>query len=262
MSFYLKLRKKLEKKIPKKELDILPRSYNMIGDILILKLKSEKHKKKIAKAVLDIIPSAKTIVLDKGITGIKRKPKIEILAGEKKTITLHKEHGAKFWIDISKTMWSKGNKFEKQRLMKLVKKNEIIVDMFSGLGYFSIILAKKAKKVYAIDINKDAIEFLERNVLLNKLNNVEILHGDCRKFAKLLENTADRIIMGYIYNTEKFLPYALKIAKKNAVIHFHRITKDPEKIKKKLEKYGKVSYRLVKTYAPNVGHYVFDIKLK
>lgn len=260
MSFYIKLRKELENKIPDKELDLLPRSYNMLGDIMIIKLKSEKHKKEIADSILKINPSAKTIILDRGISGIKRKPNIEILAGEKKTITMHKEHGMNFWIDVSKTMWSKGNKFEKQRLAGLVKKNEVVVDMFAGIGYWTVFVAKRAKKVYAIDINKDAIEFLEKNIILNNLNNVEVLQGDCRKFSKLLENTADRVIMGYIYETEKFLPTALKIAKKKAIIHFHRITDDPEKIKKKLNKYGTVSYRLVKEYAPKIGHYVFDIK--
>ena len=54
---------------------------------------------------------------------------------------------------------------------------------------------------------------------------------------------------------------AIKMAKKGATIHFHINTEDSEKIKKMLEKYGKVSYRLVKTYAPNVGHYVFDIRI-
>ena len=167
----------------------------------------------------------------KYIEGVKRIPKIEIIAGKKCTKTIHKELGCKFYIDVADLMWSKGNKEEKKRLLEQVSPGEVIVDMFSGLGYFSIIVAKKAKKVYAIDINPKAVEYLRKNTFLNKVEGrIEILQGDCRDFSDMLENTADRIIMGHLYETEKFLPYALKIAKKGCIIHFHRIIKDGEKM--------------------------------
>ncbi len=160
-------------------------------------------------------------------------------------------------------MWSKGNKAERQRYVKLAKKGEIIVDMFAGIGYFSIFLAKKAK-VYAIDINPKALEYLRKNVWLNKVEDkVEILEGDCRKFSNYLKGVADRVIMGYLYETEKFLPHASKISKKNAIIHFHRIVSQNEKenIKKKLSKNFKILRIIkVKSYAPRIEHLVYDLK--
>ena len=132
---------------------------------------------------------------------------------------------------------------------------------------FSIFLAKycKPKKIYTIDINPKAIEYLRKNIWLNKVENkIEILQGDCRKFAKILENTADRIVMGYLFKTERFLPYATKIAKNKAIIHFHRTVKEEEieKIKEKLEKNVKVlKIKKVKSYAPKIWHAVYDLKV-
>jgi len=268
---------KLEKTLNKKELSDLPRGYQIIGKILLIKLKPNllKHKKVIGNAVLNLFPYIHTVCLIKDIGGIERKPKIEIIAGCKKsTQTLHKEHGCQFLIDVSKVMWSQGNKEERMRLTKQVKPNEIIVDMFSGIGYFSIFIAKycKPKEIYAIDINPEALEFLRKNIWLNNVENtIEILQGDCRKFSNLLENTADRIIMGYLFKTEKFLPYAFKIAKNNAFIHLHRTAKVEEigKLKKKIIDIGKknkvnvkiLKVNKVKSYAPKILHVVLDLKI-
>ncbi len=276
MSFNTKLRNKLKNKLNKKELDYLPKGYQIIGNILLIKLDKKllKHKKIIGKAIIGILPYLHTVCLIKEIKKQVRKPKIEVIFGCKNTQTLHRVHGCKFLLDVSDIMWSQGNKQERMRLVKNVKSRETIVDMFAGIGYFSIFLAKycKPKKIYAIDINPKAIEYLRRNIWLNDVENkIEILQGDCKKFAKLLKNTADRVIMGYLFKTEQFLPHALKIAKNKAVIHFHRTVKQEEidKIKEKIKKIGeknKVKIKVLKTkrvksYAPKIWHVVYDLKV-
>lgn len=281
MSFYTKLRSKLKNKFSDKELEYLPKGYQIIGKILLIKIHKKllKKRKLIGKAIIEILPYIHTVCLIKEIKKITRKPKIEIIAGCKlhkppSTQTLHKEYGCQFLIDVSEVMWSQGNKEERRRITKLVKKGEIIVDMFAGIGYFSIFIAKycKPKKIYAIDINPKAIEYLRKNVWLNNVESIiEVLQGDCRKFARILESTADRIIMGYLFETERFLPFALKTAKNNAVIHFHRTVKEEEieKIKDKLFEIGKknkikikvLKTKRVKSYAPKIWHVVFDMKI-
>ncbi|MFH1229129.1 MAG: class I SAM-dependent methyltransferase family protein [Candidatus Aenigmatarchaeota archaeon] len=277
MSFYAKLKDQLEDNIPVKKLEELPRGYRIVGKIMLLKLRPKlvRHRKAIGKAVLELFPYIQTVCLAKVIGGVKRKPKVEVIAGCKDTRTLQREHGCQFLLDVSKIMWSQGNKEEKMRLVRMVRSNETIVDMFAGIGYFTILMARYSnpKKIYAIDINPDAIEFLKKNAWLNGVESkVEILEGDCRKFAKLLEGSADRVVMGYLFNTEKFLPYALRIAKKNAFIHLHRTAKVEEikKLKKRLVDIGKkngcqlniVRVKEVKSYAPKIQHVVFDIKVK
>jgi len=262
MSFYTKLTEKLKTDVLSEDLILTPRSYFILGKILIIRLnpKLYKYRKIIGKAILEILPYVHTVVLEKQIGGVKRQPKIEVIAGCKNTITTHKEHGAKFILDVSKIMWSKGNKKEKEVMMNAVKPGEVVVDMFAGIGYWSIFLAKKAKKVYSIDLNPDAVEYLRKNAFLNKVENkIEILEGDCQDFVDFLENTADRVVMGYIYETEKFLPAALKIAKKGAIIHFHRNIGENQEIE--FPKEVKIlRMRKVKSYAPKVWHVVYDLK--
>ena len=281
MTFYEKLKRKLKGKISKEKLDFLPRSYQIIGKLFLVKLRPEllKHKKKIGKAVLEIFPYVHSVFLLKGIKERTRKPDIEVIAGckHKKPVpcsqTLHKEYGCKFLLDISEVMWSKGNKNERQRLIEDVKK-ETIVDMFAGIGYFSIFLAKysRSEKVYSIEINPKSAEFLRKNAWMNDVENkIEVLEGDCRDYAKILQNMADRIIMGYLFETEKYLKSALKMAKRSCLIHFHRnmhrneIEEMKEKIVKiaKKEEYEVKFLRIkeVKSYAPNISHYVLDLKV-
>lgn len=276
MSFYLKLREKLEDKLTETELNFLPRSYQIVGKILLLKLKPEllKRRKLVGSAIIELLAYLQTVCLQKRISSIERKPKIEVIAGKKSFLTLHKENGCLFEMDVSKFMFSKGNKEEKMRQAKYVAQNETIVDMFAGIGYWTIPMAKltKAKKIFAIDINPEAVKSLEKNIFLNGVSGkVEIIKGDCRDFAGLLENTADRIIMGYLFETEKFLPAALKIARNNCIIHFHRNIEmeRTEQLKKRIaetaEKNGceiqVISVRKVKSYAPKIWHAVMDLKV-
>ncbi|MEK6923145.1 MAG: class I SAM-dependent methyltransferase family protein [Nanoarchaeota archaeon] len=206
-------------------------------------------------------PYIKTICKISGISGEFRKPKIKKLFGES-TITTHKEHGISYNLDVSKIMFSQGNHFEKKRLTSLVELNEVVIDMFAGIGYFTLPIAKKVKHVYAIEKNPESYSFLEKNIRLNYISNVTAIKGDCRKQSGKLGKIADRIIMGYFPGTKKFLPAALKLAKKNCVIHYHEIGENEKEILEQLPKYAKLlKMRKVKSYSPNKNHYVVDFKL-
>lgn len=277
MSFYDLLRKELNEKLKEEALEKLPRSYSMIGKVAIVKLRPElkEYKKEIGEAMLKILP-VKTVCVMKEILGEMRKPKIEVITGNG-TETIHREHKCIYKIDIAKFMFSKGNKFEKMRIVNQVKSGEVIIDMFAGIGYFTIPIAKlsKAKKVYAMDINPEAIAYLKENVKLNKVENkVEVFQGDCRKICKELAEKGvkgNRIIMGYIFDTYEFFPAALEIAGKNAVIHYHFLAKyeEIEKHKRILEEMAKdnekkievVGIRKIKSYAPKVYHMAMDLRL-
>src|SRR3989344_2220623 len=270
MSFYKQLRESLSNKFSEKDLELLPRSYSVLGKLMIIRLKPRllKRRKLIGKEIRRLFPHIDAVFLEKSIEGVARKPRIELLAGGKRhsgpvTQTLHREHGCSFLLDVSEVMWSKGNKEERDRLSKMVKRGEAVVDMFAGIGYWTIPIAKNAspKTVYAIELNPKSAEFLEKNVWLNRVEDrVEILQGDCRKYAGMLVGIADRVIMGYLYGTEKFLPYARAMAKKNATIHFHTIARDEKEAKRKVRGFKAVSIRKIKSYAPKVWHFVLDLK--
>ncbi|MGC8884974.1 MAG: class I SAM-dependent methyltransferase [Candidatus Nanoarchaeia archaeon] len=251
-------------------IQILPASYQILGHVLLLKLSSaaQRHAKVIAKTILELFPYIQTVALQKGISGVYRVPKIKILAGKKETEVRHKELGCEFFLDVAKIMWSKGNHAERARLVEIVKPNEIILDMFAGIGYWSIPIAKhKPCEIFAIEKRALAFEYLCKNIRLNRVNVIAI-KGDCRK---ILENYSfpnpDRIIMGYFPGTLNFLPSALSVAKKGTVIHFHDLAKNLNELCKQVltTAKGKVcisSARIVKEYSASKQHYVLDLVVK
>jgi len=275
MRFYEKLCDELMDKIPEKKLAELPRGYLALGDIMIIHLERSlyKYKTEIGNACLKLLPYMRTVLLEKRIRGRMRRPEIEVIAGERRTKTIFKEHGCEFLIDFSKVMWSGGNKAERQRLVSIAKRGEVIVDMFAGIGYWSIFLAKycEPKIIYAIDINKDAIELLKTNAQLNNVSDkFEIHEGDCRKIVPKMNLKADRIIMGYLDRTERFLKYIKSIVKPGTIIHLHRNVFEHESIEERILKVLArngieaeiMDARVVKSVAPRVYHKVFDIKVK
>ena len=247
---------------------LLPSSYQIIGDVLLIKfmkIRSLGQKQKIASSILELLPYVKTVCEIKKISSEFRTPRIKKLAG-KRTVTVHKEHGILYKIDVSKIMFSKGNLFEHQRLLKQVKNNEIIIDMFAGIGYFSLSIAKKCKKVYAIEKNPIAYKYLKENIKLNKIKNIEPILGDNRKIR--LNEKADRIVMGYFPGTEKFVPNALKMLKPNGIIHFHNTYREDEvwekpmnDIKKNIKRFKILDKKVVKSVSPRTYHVVIDVKI-
>ena len=154
-----------KKKLSSLEIEDMPSSYQIIGDVMLLKfikIKSISKKKHIAQALLDVFPYLKTVCEIKGVSGELRQPRIKKLAGNG-TETIHKEHGILYKLDVSKIMFSKGNLSERKRLTGKISKDEIIIDMFSGIGYFSLGIAKntEAKKIYAIEKNPIAFKYLK-----------------------------------------------------------------------------------------------------
>ncbi len=250
---------------------LLRGGWEKIGDILIVELLPELEEKKltIGEELLKLFPKSKSVVNRKSIEGVQRTPEVEIIAGEG-TETIHRENHCFFKIDVSKVMFSAGNVSERQRMAGVSNNTETVLDMFSGIGQFTVPLAKhsRPRKVYAIEKSPVTFEFLKENVSLNRLSNVEPILGDCREVST---PTVDRIIMGYFFEPEKFLPRAVSALASNGVIHFHDIvmkkdiSKRIEELKKEIEKLGRVAeikHTIVKSYAPMKWHVVFDIEAK
>jgi tRNA wybutosine-synthesizing protein 2 len=255
--------------------DKLPSSYQIVGTVLLMKLSklTTAQKNKIGKAMLEMLPNVKTVCEVKEVAGEFREPIVSVLAGNG-TATLHKENDIIYKIDAAKIMFSKGNLTERKRLIEQVKPGEEIVDMFAGIGYFSLGLAKftKARRIMAIEKNPVAYRFLTDNIEINKVPQIHAVNDDCKLAAAGLREHADRIIMGYFPGTEKFLPYAIYMAKEGGIIHYHNIYKIHElwakplaEIKEACDHY-RIGYEVlakkkVKSYAPYVQHVVVDFRI-
>jgi tRNA wybutosine-synthesizing protein 2 len=273
-------------------LSLLPAGYQQIGDICIINLdkKLNRYKKEIGKIILKNSRFKTVLNKKSGIKGKKRLPNLEIIAGNRNTETIHREAGIKYKLDPRKVMFSKGNVNERHRIAKLVKKNEVVVDMFAGIGYFTIPIAKqgKAKMIYACEINPISHHYLNENIRLNKINKEKIktFRGNCRNIISRLKKQnikADRILMGLLPSPKSYLKDAKKIAntkklkisgvpetqgvskQKGAVIHYEAIASDPKELIKEIKgefpnaRISKVVR--VKSYRPKVWHFTIDASI-
>ena len=282
MSFKDLLKEKLKDKLSKEDLGLLPSGFQAVGDIAILNLNSQllKYKKEIAKATQELFPRFETICNKTGeIKGTYREPQIEVLLGNE-TEAINKESGCLFKFDVTKIMFAKGNQSEKRRIASLVKPGETIVDMFAGIGYFTLPMAKLAKPkiIYSIELNPVAFQYLNENLKLNKITNVKTINGNSNvEVPKLIDQgiRADRVMMGYLPEPKEFLEQAVKIVKDSGMIHYECVVNEKEHDKsvkeielrlrtvaEKLNKGIKIlKINKVKDYAPHLSHCTFDVQV-
>jgi len=213
--------------LSEKEIADLYGAFDQIGNIIIIRMPYSlvSKKKAIGKILLQRIKIAKSVFYQSSpVEGDFRTRNLELIAGEDNTETEYKEYGCRFKVDVKKAFFSPRLSTERNRIADLVSDEETIINMFGGIGMFSIIAAKKKKcTVYNIDINPDAIELCNQNIMLNKLKGkVESITGDATKIIEEgLSDKGDRILMLLPERSDEFLDSAIKASKKNATIHYY-----------------------------------------
>lgn len=257
--------------IPDGEKELLPSGWQVIGEIIIVSLREEleKYKKEIGGAFLSLYPGCRTVLLDRGISGKMRMPVREVIAG-RETVTVHRENGCLFKLDAARVMFSQGNLAEKKRMSKLGK-GETVVDMFAGIGYFSIPMAVHSKpgKIFAIEINPVAFGYLKENIALNRVEGIiEPIRGDCALVTP--RGIADRVIMGYL-DAHEYLEHGIRALLPGGILHYHeavpeaverrpieRVTGAAGRLGRRVEVLG---VRRIKKYSPGVWHVVVDARV-
>ena len=221
------LKKTLESILTSEESNELISAFDQIGDIIIVRVPDSllSKKKLIGETLLEQVKSAKSVFYQSSsVEGEFRTRDLEILAGDDKTETEYKEFGCRFIVDVKKVFFSPRLSSERMRIAELVNDGEVVVNMFGGIGMFSIIAAKKKKcTVYNIDINPDATRLCEKNIVLNKLvGNIISIHGDATEVIRnQLENKSDRTLMLLPEKSDEFLDSAILATKSNGVIHYY-----------------------------------------
>ena len=270
------IKKSLSHDVPLELISKIPDKWEKTGDVLIIRLATDlnKYRQQMGEKYAKVL-RCKSVLNDiGGISGTYRKPKVEVIYGSNNTETVHKENGIRYKLDPQKIMFSSGNMDERIRMASISNENETVVDLFAGIGYFTLPIAVygKPRKIFACEINPIAYDYLCQNIVLNDVTSaIEPLLGDNRITAP--KNIADRVIMGYIDDAHRFLPVAINcLRNNNGIIHYHDVCPNdslPDRPLKKAEKvamkYNRVvqvlKYRKIKSYAPNVSHVVFDMEI-
>jgi tRNA (guanine37-N1)-methyltransferase len=251
----------------------LNKGFDIVGNIAIVKFDGKLTKNQKLTAIKEILNKNKnvnTIFQKTGmVQGEERIPKLKKLIGNS-SVALYKENGFSYYVDVKKVYFSPRMSNERLRIIKQVKSKERVLDMFCGVGPFTIPIAKIAKNVTAIDINKNAIELLKKNIKLNKISNIDYYCGDSKKLTKSLEGKFDRIIMNFPLSAYKFLEAAVKKCDKKAVIHLYAFVKDgnTKVIRDEIINSCRKNFKNIKINEYNAGEVApflericFDIKL-
>jgi tRNA (guanine37-N1)-methyltransferase len=226
-------------KLPNNLLALVPRAIDFVGDIAIVEIPPElsSYKKQIGEALLNVHKQTSTVLAKSGaVEGVYRLRDFEVIAGAKKTVTVYREYGCVYHVDVAKAYFSPRLSTEHNRVTSTVKTGETVVDLFAGVGPFAIPIAKKHKnvQVYAIDVNPDAVTLLKRNVAVNRAEKqvVPIL-GDARQVVKeQLSGKADHVIMNLPETALEFVDVACEALKpEGGILHYYSFEKNSEPLK-------------------------------
>ncbi|MGH9924475.1 MAG: class I SAM-dependent methyltransferase [Nitrososphaeraceae archaeon] len=220
------------------EVSKLTSSFDVIGSIVILKIPETlvDRRQLIANAILDNIKLARSVYLQTSpVIGDHRTRRLELIAGDDCPITFYKEYGCRFKVDVEQTYFSPRLSTERFRIASLTFEDEVVTNMFAGVGTFSIIICKyrNVKKVYNVDINRAAHELSIYNSRLNKMEEkIESFCGDAKEVIRShINGKSNRVLMPLPEKARNFVSDAVACLKEEqGMIHyFQHVRADSKK---------------------------------
>ncbi|MCG1004426.1 MULTISPECIES: class I SAM-dependent methyltransferase family protein [Halobacterium] len=265
------------------ERDRAPSSWAVVGTVILADFTDCPRPVEVGEAFLELHGEADTVLARGGIDGEHREPDVSVIAGEGDTETVHTEHGTKYAIDLSRVMFAPGNKAERARMGEVVSEDERVLDMFAGIGYFALPMARAGARVTAVEKNPESFRYLAENAQLNGVSrNLDCVLGDCRD----VDTEADRVVMGYydalgggpVDDVETreggpgYLDAALDNLVSGGVLHVHSAVPEAElwerpesRLRAGCERAGRAvdvaDRRVVKSHSAGVEHVVLDARV-
>ncbi|AWB26637.1 class I SAM-dependent methyltransferase [Halococcoides cellulosivorans] len=251
------------------EIERAPGSWAVLGSVILVEMGDAPRPAECGAALLDLHHEADTVVDRDSIDGPHREPSVEVIAGTGDTAVVHREHGIAYAFDVRDVMFSPGNKAERARMGEVVEPGEEVLDMFAGIGYFSLPMAAGGAGVTAVERNPDAFRYLLENTRLNDLDDrIAPYRADCRDVAPRV--AADRVVMGH-YDAHEYLDVALDALVPGGVVHYHETTPVAVGLTRPIERLESAAARdrtievldhhRVKSYSEGVDHLVVDARI-
>ena len=207
-------------------------SYVAVGDIVVFHPRT-------STPLSDLEAAARYLVAERGYrsvyakletTGVERRAKLILLAGEDNPVTLLREYGLEFAVDVSKAYVNPRLGYERRRIALQVKNGELVLDLFTGVGGHAIHIAHQAKsEVLAIDINPRAVELLAVNIRRNKSRLKGLVHplqADASTAPRLMWRKVDRIVSDNPTMHDRFINVECSLSKEGTVIHHYMVAND------------------------------------
>ncbi len=238
-----------------------PGSWAVLGTVIMARFENCPRESEVGEALLDLHRGADTVLANEGIDGEHREPDVRVVAGAGDTETIHYEHGTAYAMDLTRVMFSPGNKAERVRMGERVSSGERVLDMFAGLGYFTLPMARGGAEVTAVERNPTAFRYLLENAELNGVSDrLDAYRADCREVSV----DADRVVMGY-FDACAYLDTAVSSLRAGGRLHLHDIapTEQPfggaiEALEATGEPFEITGRRVVKSHSPGMDHVVVD----
>lgn len=251
--------------VPDDVLASLPRSYDVVGDIAIIRL-GEEHLRfggAVAEAIMRVAKNVRAVFASLGVEGEWRVPRLVHLGGERRTETVHREYGVRIFVDVARAYFNPGLGGEHRRVAGLVSDGEVVADLFAGVGPFALHIASSRKAlVFAVDINPWAISCLLRSLTMNKLvGRVVSVSGDARDFLSVVGDGAlDRVIMNLPHQATEFIPDVYPKLRCGGWAHIYVVAASPEEATEAVSRKGlrPVAVRDVIDYAPRKWVFAVD----
>jgi tRNA (guanine37-N1)-methyltransferase len=253
-------------------------SYERLGDVVIVDEDDPERAAEIADAVVaSDLPVRAVLNRDSKVKGDLRVRDWTVLAtteeaGERPpTETVHREYGFEYLVDLSAVYFSPRLATDRHRVVEGVEAGERVVDMFAGVGPFTVPMAARGAEVVAVDLNPAAIEYLRENTSRNGVaERVTAIQDDVRDAAADYAGWADRIVMNLPHSADDFLGAAVTLAGDDCVVHYYDIQHedDPFGPGDRAIREAATGYdvtvlcrRVVRSYAPHERNVRLDVRL-
>jgi len=226
------LQEALGRILSKDDISLLGRSYDIIGHILVIALPAPllDRRHEIGRALLLWAPVETVALKTSAVSGDERVRGLEVLAGKPSLETVHKENGLQFRLDLGKVFFNPRLSAERAKVAEIARDDRAILDMFAGVGPFSIAIARASRcdsaRIYALDKNEHAVKYLLENIRLNRTWKVVGRVGDSGVDAPRIGKEVgkfDRIIMNLPGSSFGFLRSAVASLKPGGHLHYYRL---------------------------------------
>ncbi|HDS44630.1 MAG TPA: class I SAM-dependent methyltransferase family protein [Methanomicrobia archaeon] len=214
----MKLKNALAEILDERSIAKLVTSFDRIGEVIVIRIPPELQAAQlhIAEALHTRYPKVRTIAavpLHAQTDERYRTRDLTVIWGDPSLETTYCESGCRFKADLKQVFLSPRLSYERMRIARKVAPAETVLNLFAGVGCFSILIAKLQPQatIYSVDVNPHAFAYLQENVALNRVEGRVIpILGDAVKVAAELQGRVDRVLMPLPETAHAFLPAAVR----------------------------------------------------